>query len=105
MPEAEIRCINKSDRYNAWERIRNVGGVNANGSRWKLSQEDAISHIERQGWTFYVRSGGHRVDCIVAISAAGNKYIKTKADGETPNNLLALQLHSSLRSESMRYHD
>jgi hypothetical protein len=31
-----------------------------------------------------------RVDVIVAVSAAGNKYLKTTADSEQPNNLLAL---------------
>ncbi|WP_353620599.1 DUF3892 domain-containing protein [Paracoccus albus] len=73
-----------------WDRIRNVGGVNSDGTRWKLSQAEAIVHIERKGWTFFVRSGGKRVDCIFAVSRTGNKYIKTKTDGEARNKLLCL---------------
>lgn len=86
----EIRCINKSDRYNPHERIINVGGVNADGSRWKISQQRAVQGIESGEWSFFVNRGGRSVRVIVAVSAYGNKYIKTEADGEQPDNLLSL---------------
>ena len=86
----EIKCINKTDRYNAHERIRAIGGQNADGSRWKLSQEDAIVGVEAEKWQFFVRTGGQAVDVTVAVSQFGNKYLKTVADGEQPNNLLSL---------------
>ncbi|MEO7867033.1 MAG: hypothetical protein ABIU54_05265 [Candidatus Eisenbacteria bacterium] len=38
-----IRCINKNDRYNPYERITHIGGVNAGQTNWKLTQIDAIS--------------------------------------------------------------
>ena len=42
--------------------------------------------------SFFVveRPPGHRVNVIIAQSAYGNLYLKTEADGEHPNNLLAL---------------
>lgn len=86
----EIKCINKSDRMNAHERILNVGGVNPDGTRWNITQVQAIEYIENGTYSFYVNRGGSLVDVIVAKSQYGHKYIKTTADGEQPNNLLSL---------------
>ncbi|MFZ1220112.1 MAG: DUF3892 domain-containing protein [Chthoniobacterales bacterium] len=86
----EIRCINRTDRYNPHERISHVGGVNADGTRWKLTQPDAIIGIENGKWAFYVSQQGRTVDVIVATSAYGHKYLKTVADGAQPDNLLSL---------------
>ena len=88
---AQVRCINKTDRQNAHERIRSIGGVNSDGGRWKLGVAEAIVDIENGKYSFYVeRPVGHRVQVIVAKSALGHKYLKTTTDGEQPNNLLAL---------------
>lgn len=86
----EIKCINKSDRMNPHERITHVGGQNADGTSWKLTQARAIEGIESGTWSFYVNRGGRVANVIVATSRYGNKYIKTVADGESPDNLLSL---------------
>jgi hypothetical protein len=86
----EVKCINKSDRFNPHERILSIGGVNPNGTGWKLSQQDAIQGIKVGKWAFYVDRGGKTVKVIVAKSYYGHEYLKTEADGEQPNNLLSL---------------
>lgn len=86
-----VRCINKTNRPDPHERIRRIGGTNADESQWRLDQGDAIAGIEAGKWTFYVeRPAGDPVAVVVAVSRFGNKYLKTTADGDQPNNLLSL---------------
>jgi len=86
-----VQCVNKTDRTDPHERIRTIGGANPGGQAWRLSQESAIAGIEANKWEFYVeRPSGDVVDVVVATSRYGNKYLKTTADGDQPNNLLSL---------------
>ena len=86
----EIKCINKTDRYDPHERIKAIGGVNHDGSNWKLPQQEAVQAIKAGKYSFFVQVLGRQVDVIVARSRFGHEYIKTVADGEHPNNLLSL---------------
>jgi hypothetical protein len=91
MSAHRVQCINKNDRYNAHERIRDIGGLNGDSSRWSLTQANAIQSIEAGQYSFYVEQPlGHRVNVIVAVSSYGHKYLKTTADREQPDNLLSL---------------
>jgi hypothetical protein len=87
---AQIKCINKRDRPNPYERITHVGGYGS--SQWKITQEDAIGMIERGEWKFYVSLPGasQSVWVEVGTSRFGNKYLRTEGDDDTRNNLLSL---------------
>lgn len=85
---ARIRCVNETERLNPDERIRDVGGVNADGTRWRRTQQKTIEEIESGEWEFCAHESGKTVNVIVTHN--GNKYIKTEADGIHPDNLLAL---------------
>jgi hypothetical protein len=87
----QVLCVNKTDRTSPYERIHNIGGINPDGTRWRLSETNAITGINQGKWAFFVeRPAGHRVNVIIALSPFGNPYLKTEADGEHPNNLLSL---------------
>lgn len=86
----QVSCIRKTDRFNPWERIEYIGGANADGSRWSLTQQEAIAGIEDGRWSFFVRREGYEVRVIVRTSRFSHKYLTTEADGEEPDNLLSL---------------
>lgn len=87
--KGQIACIRKRDGDSPWDRISHVGGVNPDGTRWKMTQERAV-YLMEEGWEFYVAVSGKAAWCEVAISRQGHKYIKTAADGELPETLLNL---------------
>jgi hypothetical protein len=85
----EISCVNKQPRQNPHERISHVGGLNPDGTRWKMTLDRAIQGIESGKWTFWTTGGGRRANVITSFHN-GHIYLKTQADGVQPDNLLAL---------------
>jgi len=81
-------CINKTNRTNPHERISHIGGVQR-GKRWKLTEAEAIAAIEADKWRFGVCEQG-LIALVIVAAHLGRKYLKTEADGITPDNLLAL---------------
>lgn len=89
-PWFEIKGINKANRNDPYDRIDNICGVGRQGQPWKITVVQAINDIEQGNYRFYVSVDGDAVAVEVAVSRYGNKYLKTVADGDLPNNLLSL---------------
>jgi hypothetical protein len=86
----QVTCIKKRGNHeDAHERISAIGGKNPGGGTWSYSEDDAIRLIEDRKEHFYVSVNGHAVDVVVE-KHNGRKYLKTTADGYSPNNLLSL---------------
>ena len=88
--DIRISCIT-SDGSDADFRIDNVGGINADNSRWKLTIDEAINGINSGKWTFYTFEGGHRANVVIRTSSAGRQYLTTLPDNFAGNNLSRLR--------------
>jgi hypothetical protein len=85
-----IRCVVKTERTGAHERIDSICGLTPDGSHWTLTHEDAVSQVENGICRFYVERPRDRHDVIVAMDVRANRYLKTVADRDQPDQLLFL---------------
>lgn len=87
MADARVTCITKPDRESPHEHITHLGGVG-----WKWTREQVIQSIDGKTNTFHVIDAqGHRSDVGVIDPGNGRvRYVRTYADGDWNNNLLAL---------------
>ena len=86
----QVTCINKPVRYDPHRHITHIGGTNADGKKWRLTEEEAIAGIRRGDWNFYVHAGGRSVWVVIERGPSGREYLKTENDGYRPDNLLSL---------------
>ena len=85
-----IRCVTKDDRYHAYERITHIGGIALDGSRWRMSQPEALEVIAAGPHQFWVMVGGAPQWVLAATSGLGFKYLKSESDGDEPHDLFRL---------------
>ena len=86
----EIKCINKEDRNNPYERITHIWWVNSKWKYRKITQQEAVKYIDSWDYKFFVNIWWNKVNVITEESRFGNRYIKTESDDKEPNNLLSL---------------
>lgn len=84
MQEVQVTCISKNPFDNGYYGITHLGGY-----KWKLTREQVIQAIENNTYSFYTLVGGIRAEIGIVNSSYG-KYLRTYADGEWNDNLLAL---------------
>jgi Protein of unknown function (DUF3892) len=91
MVDYRIDCVNKPNRSSPHEHITHVGGPNPDGvGRWKDTVPKVVQILKTQQHRFYTKEGNASAWVGVRISAAGNKFLQTYADGVWRDNLLAL---------------
>jgi uncharacterized protein DUF3892 len=86
----QVSCITRRDDGDGpQERIDYVGGINSDGTPWKLPADEAIAGIEAGNWSLWTLGGG-RFAFVVVATHDGRKYLKTDRDQIEPDGLLAL---------------
>jgi len=84
MADVQVTCINKQPRNNTHEGITHLGG-----SGWKWTRSEVIQSIRGKTNTFFTRVNGKRAD-IGVVDGQNGPYLRTYADGQWNDNLLAL---------------
>ena len=85
----QIQCV-KCDNASSYQRVRYVGGVNPDGTCWKLSEEKAIAGVKEGKWRFWAAGERKSVWIVTAKSASGREYLKAESDWVQPATLLHL---------------
>jgi hypothetical protein len=91
MPDCQVECITKPDRFSTHEHITQVGNPRANPP-WKWPREKVIASIDAGQNTFFVLDPytGKRSEVAVVRPVGRDAYLRTHADGDWNDNLLSL---------------
>lgn len=84
MADMQVTCINKEPRNNPHEGITHLGGAT-----WRWTRQQIIDSIKAKANTFYTFVGNKRAD-IGVVQGPNGEYVRTYADGQWNDNLLAL---------------
>lgn len=84
MADARISCITKLNRNSPHEGITHVGGEG-----WKWPRQQVVDSIRAKSNTFYTLVGGNRAE-VGVVEGPNYPYLRTYADGQWSDNLLAL---------------
>ncbi len=84
-----ISFVQRAYSHDPHERIDSIGGLNSDKSRWKLSQEAAISAIESGRTEFFVGATERGVK-VAVVTHAGKKYLWAGSSDKNSDQLLWL---------------
>lgn len=84
MADVQVTCINKQPRNDPHEGITHLGGAG-----WHWTRQQVIASIEAETNTFFTLVGGKRAN-VAVVNGHSGKYLRTHADGQWNDNLLAL---------------
>jgi len=87
MADVRVTCINKLPRDSTHEGITHLGG--SGGGGWKWTRQQVIDSINAKTNTFYTLENGKRAE-IGVVNGPRGPYVRTYADGQWNDNLLAL---------------
>lgn len=84
-----VSTVSRAYSRDPFERIASIGGVNADRTRWCLSQTAAIALIEGGTDEFVFLVGDQRVR-VVVLPHGGEKYLQSEREQTHPDELLNL---------------
>ena len=89
MADYLITCVNKPNRLSPHEHITHIGNSAGN---WRITTSSAVRRISAATDSFYtLNANGARVEIAVVREAGKQPYLRTHADGQWNDNLLAQQ--------------
>ncbi|HET7715500.1 MAG TPA: DUF3892 domain-containing protein [Bauldia sp.] len=87
----QVLSSTKDHRRDPYRTVTHIGGLNADGTPWRLSVAEAIEGVRALRWEFYLKDEtGRRVWLHVTVSRDGHEYLKALDDPGVPRRLLAL---------------
>src|SRR3982751_6296148 len=84
-----VSFVSRAYSHDPHERIENIGGVNSDRTRWKLSQAAAIAAIEAGTDEFFIVTAEQKAKLVV-FTHRGEKYLNTERGQTHPDDLFNL---------------
>lgn len=82
-----VSTVGRAYSRDPLERVASIGGVNADHTRWSLTQPAAIALIERGTDEFFFQAGDQRLR-VVVVTHGGEKYLQSEREKTHPDDLL-----------------
>jgi hypothetical protein len=84
MSRFRVTCTQKREKQ---EHVISLGCYGPDNAHHNFTEAEVIDRLDNRGDTFYTeRPDGHIAEIIVE-TLHGEKFLRTKPDGERPNNL------------------